>query len=122
MVSILSDEVEEVWIDEHTRALIIPLETGKTIISMDVYIKGWSYPVDEEVCIGDSKLVYYRPKDVESLGFNVEKIEIIGFKHGDIEETISVRLWVSKVNVKDHEIIKRLYSRVLEFISSRKRC
>lgn len=108
LVLILGERVREVWVDEHTRALVIPLETGKTVVSMDFYSRGWSFPIDEEVRVGSSTLIYYRPsslsQEVSRLG--VYKVEVIGHVTDDTKETISIRAWVEKADPTDREVIE----------------
>lgn len=111
---ILKDKIAEVWINDYTRALIIPLENNVKLISLDLYFEKWKFPVEEEVSLEKSKLVYYKPRTPLRLKkFKVYKLEFIGHVRGEVNETVSVRLWCSKENVEREDIIQ-IYEILLE--------
>lgn len=115
LTSIFKDRLVEVWVDEFTRALIIPLRSGVNILSIDLYFKFWRFPIDEEVEVEDSKLVYHVPKELPSSlkRFKVYKLEFIGHIRGDYKETISVRVWSSKSNIEEREVTE-IYKLIVE--------
>ena len=116
------DNIREVWIKGHYRALILPIKgTNIAIVSLDVFSRKWKFNIDEEAKINDVKLVYakFKPKEL-GLGNTanpIEKIEIIGAIGGDFKQTISARLWIRIVKddllEKDIQII---HSKLMEII------
>lgn len=114
------NEVIEVWIDSFRRALVIPVSSGKYIISMDVHYDGWKLPIDDEIKVAHGKLVYHvlNSKEFNVEEFNVEKVEIVGLNVNGYWETISVRVWTSRVEGELEDYVKKLYDRIRKKLDS----
>jgi len=119
----IAGDVVEVWIDEFRRVLVIPVANGSYIISMDIYYDKWKLKTDEELSVNGGKLVYHKVNvkefDVKEFNDVIEKMEIIGLNVNDVWETISVRVWVSKIPMENVEdFVKKLYVRIKENLDS----
>jgi len=113
---IIKNKIREIWIDEHHRALIIPLTSGLNIVSIDVYFRKWVFPVTEKVSLDNETLIYYKTEEPKEVGIKsfldrVVRVEIIGHLGEGISETISIRAWVKGENDLE-KIVKAIYSEV----------
>ncbi|MCD6114596.1 MAG: hypothetical protein J7J78_04795, partial [Thermoprotei archaeon] len=99
MKLISEEKIREIWIDEHHRALVIPLTSGITVLSIDVYFRKWIYPITDKISLNGEELVYYRVSNPRSIGLTryserIVRAEVIGHISEGVSETISLRLWV----------------------------
>jgi len=116
------DSVRELWIDKFNRAIIMPLTSGLILISMDVYVRKWFFPITDEVEVEGEKLVYYKPKSLSEVGLDrfsdiIANMELIGHVSKDLSETISARIWLK--NVRDEEldnVIKEIHKELSSFL------
>ncbi len=119
------DKVRELWVDKFSRAIIMPLTSGLILVSMDVYVRKWLFPITDEVEVEGEKLVYYKPKSLSEVGLDrfsniIVNMELIGHISGNLSETISARIWLR--NMKDEEldnVIKEIYRRLSSFLKGK---
>ncbi len=123
MKLVFEEKIREIWIDEHHRALAIPLTSGITILSIDVYFRKWFYPVSDKISLNGEELVYYRvsnPKDIGLTMYSerIVRAEVVGHLGEDVSETISLRLWV-KGEEGLEDLVKTVYSEFLKHLKSK---
>ncbi len=116
MELIIKNKIREIWIDEHHRALIIPLISGLNIVSIDIYARKWVFPITEKISLDKEALVYYKTEKPREIGIRsfldrIVRVEIIGHLGKKVSETISIRVWV-KGNSNLEKIVKTIYSEV----------
>ena len=120
MKLVSEEKIREIWIDEHHRALVIPLTSGITVLSIDVYFRKWIYPITDKISLNGEELVYYRvsnPKDIglTSYAERIVRAEVVGHLSEGVSETISLRLWV-KGEENLEELVKIIYSEFLKHL------
>lgn len=122
MKLISEEKIREIWIDEHHRALVIPLTSGITVLSIDVYFRKWIYPITDKISLNGEELVYYRVSNPRSIGLTryserIVRAEVIGHISEGVSETISLRLWVRGEEGLE-ELVKTIYSEFLKHLES----
>ncbi len=121
MKLISEEKIKEIWIDEHHRALAIPLTSEITILSIDVYFRKWPYPITDKISLNGEELVYYRVSNPESIGIvsyaeRIVRAEVVGHIGRKVSEVISLRLWI-KGESDLEEIAKTAYSEFLKHLN-----
>jgi len=119
---VFEEKIREIWIDEHHRALAIPLTSGITVLSIDVYFRKWIYPVSDKISLNGEELVYYRvsnPKDIglRSYSERIVRAEVVGHLGEEVSEIISLRLWV-KGEEGLEDLVKTTYLEFLKHLKS----
>jgi len=110
----LPENVAEYWFANYYRVLVINLENGSKVLSVDVYRKAWLFGESEAQCIENNKycLLYKvlepKPETYELKRAVIEKIIVTGVKVGDIYETVNVR-WFIRGELEAPEIEKIFY-------------
>lgn len=122
MKLVFEEKIREIWIDEHHRALAIPLTSGITVLSIDVYFRKWIYPVSDKISLNGEELVYYRvsnPKDIglRSYSERIVRAEVVGHLGEEVSEIISLRLWV-KGEEGLEDLVKTTYLEFLKHLKS----
>ncbi len=117
------NNVRELWIDKFSRAIILPLTSGIILVSMDVYVRKWFFPITDEIEINGEKLVYYKPKTPDEVGLGkfsgiIADIELIGHMGGDLSETISARIWLKDVKEVD-DVVKEIHKELTTFLKKK---
>lgn len=100
--------VRELHFSDYYRMLVVE-EEDRLYISVDVYKKGFDYPVTKSVCVRDDFCLLYSNQarvDLEpELAGKVIELVIVGSKTPAGLETLNVR-WVVKKPFSDEELRK----------------
>ncbi len=124
MSSTLVQGVEEVWIDENTRGLIISIsESPLVIFNIDVYYPSWPFKVDERLSVDNLSLVYYRSTVKEVLGDGDvgENVEFIGVIVNGKSQIIGVRLWINKRRLQQIlSDLKTYLNKIINYIENKR--
>lgn len=117
------NNVRELWINRFSRAIILPLTSGIILVSIDVYVRKWFFPITDEIEVNGEKLVYYKPKTPDEVGLGkfsktITGIELIGHIVGDLSETISARIWLKNVRKVD-DVVKEIYKELTAFLKKK---
>jgi len=117
------NNVRELWIDKFSRAIILPLTSGIILVSMDVYVRKWFFPITDEIEVNGEKLVYYKPKTPDEVGLGkfsriIAGIELIGHIVRELSETISARIWLKDVKEVD-AAVKEIHKELTAFLKKK---
>ena len=113
--------VKEYWYDDLYRVLVVPVEEGCYLLSMDVYVEGCCKGEGEERVAVEAAPVAlsYHELGVDKLklleGVRVEKAEVVVLEYDGGREAITARLLLCGLSgYPDYETVRRLYDAVGE--------
>ncbi len=115
----------ELWFNNYYRVLAV--DSGdEVIVSIDVYMDGFPWRIDEEVCLSSKEycILYHRvraediAKHYGGLAGETISLEIVGVRAGDRLEATDVRILFRKGAHLSKSDLESLYSSTLKLLES----